>query len=128
MLRACIRLRIFLDVVKVLKPYMACENAGTVVKRKRGGKFLADLAKHGDEIMVARGGRGGVCFIFSLPELSAERLIVAIPCKPMLKSSCPILRDMFSKSILGGYMSTETPIFQLQRLRSYDVIEKVTSF
>lgn len=40
--------------------HVSCDNAGTVVKRKRGGKFLADLAKHGDEIMVARGGRGGV--------------------------------------------------------------------
>lgn len=30
------------------------------MKRKRGGKYIADLAKHGDEIMVARGGRGGV--------------------------------------------------------------------
>ncbi|KAG0627550.1 hypothetical protein M758_2G210000 [Ceratodon purpureus] len=36
---------------------------GTVVKRKRGGKFLADLARHGDEIMVARGGRGGICVV-----------------------------------------------------------------
>jgi GTPase involved in cell partitioning and DNA repair len=36
------------------------------VKRKRGGKFLADLAKHGDEMMVARGGRGGVC-LFPAP-------------------------------------------------------------
>lgn len=36
---------------------------GTVVKRKRGGKFLADLAKPGDEIMVARGGRGGICVV-----------------------------------------------------------------
>lgn len=36
------------------------------MKRKRGGKFLADLAKPGDEIMVARGGRGGV----SVPCLS----------------------------------------------------------
>lgn len=32
---------------------------GTVVKHKRG-KFLADLARHGDEILVARGGQGGV--------------------------------------------------------------------
>ncbi|XP_024393859.1 probable GTP-binding protein OBGC2 isoform X2 [Physcomitrium patens] len=36
---------------------------GTVVKRKRGGKFLADLAKPGDEIMVARGGRGGISVV-----------------------------------------------------------------
>lgn len=32
---------------------------GTVVKRKRG-KLLADLANAGDEILVARGGQGGV--------------------------------------------------------------------
>ena len=32
---------------------------GTVVKHKRG-KFTADLARHGDEILVARGGQGGV--------------------------------------------------------------------
>ncbi|GJZ05790.1 probable GTP-binding protein OBGC2, partial [Tanacetum coccineum] len=31
---------------------------GTVVKHKRG-KFTADLARHGDEILVARGGQGG---------------------------------------------------------------------
>lgn len=33
--------------------------AGTVVKHKRG-KLLADLANPGDEILVARGGQGGV--------------------------------------------------------------------
>lgn len=32
---------------------------GTVVKRKKG-KVLADLANPGDEILVARGGQGGV--------------------------------------------------------------------
>jgi len=32
---------------------------GTVVKRKRG-KLLADLAHPGDEVLVARGGQGGV--------------------------------------------------------------------
>ncbi len=36
---------------------------GTVVKRKRGGKLLGDLACHGDEILVARGGRGGISTI-----------------------------------------------------------------
>lgn len=33
--------------------------AGTVVKQKRG-KLLADLARPGDEVIVARGGQGGV--------------------------------------------------------------------
>lgn len=32
---------------------------GTVVKHKRG-KLLSDLAHPGDEVLVARGGRGGV--------------------------------------------------------------------
>lgn len=35
---------------------------GTVVKRKKG-KLLADLARPGDEIVVARGGQGGVSSI-----------------------------------------------------------------
>ena len=33
---------------------------GTVVKRKRGSKLVADLARPGDQVVVARGGRGGV--------------------------------------------------------------------
>ena len=33
--------------------------AGTVVKRKKGA-VLADLAHPGDEVLVARGGQGGV--------------------------------------------------------------------
>lgn len=32
---------------------------GTVVKRKRG-KLLADLAHPGDEVLVTKGGQGGV--------------------------------------------------------------------
>lgn len=35
---------------------------GTVVKSKRG-KVLADLAQPGDEVLVARGGQGGVIHI-----------------------------------------------------------------
>lgn len=39
---------------------LCCVNVtGTVVKHKRG-KLLADLANTGDEILVARGGQGGV--------------------------------------------------------------------
>lgn len=36
-----------------------CLSAGTVVKHKRG-KLLADLAQPGQEVLVARGGQGGV--------------------------------------------------------------------
>lgn len=32
---------------------------GTVVKHKKG-KFLADLANPGEEVLVVRGGKGGV--------------------------------------------------------------------
>ncbi|KAJ6920770.1 hypothetical protein NC651_014374 [Populus alba x Populus x berolinensis] len=46
---------------------------GTVVKRKRG-KLLADLAQPGDEILVARGGQGGISLIES-PERRKKRLM-----------------------------------------------------
>lgn len=36
--------------------------SGTVVKLTRG-KLLADLVHPGDEILVARGGQGGVRFV-----------------------------------------------------------------
>lgn len=42
---------------------------GTVVKHKRG-KLLADLAKPGDEILVAKGGQGGVSHPFFFPQSS----------------------------------------------------------
>lgn len=38
---------------------------GTVVKHRRG-KILADLAQPGDEILVARGGQGGVSIRLTL--------------------------------------------------------------
>ncbi|CAI5948973.1 unnamed protein product [Closterium sp. NIES-64] len=49
-----------------LSSHPPTRHCGTVVKRKRGGKFLADLANPGDEVVVARGGRGG-CVVYELP-------------------------------------------------------------
>ncbi|GJP77101.1 hypothetical protein CLOP_g7543 [Closterium sp. NIES-67] len=46
---------------------------GTVVKRKRGGKFLADLASPGDEVVVARGGRGGIS-VYEVPSSNKAHL------------------------------------------------------
>lgn len=40
--------------------YVLVGVSGTVVKRKKGGKLLADLVRPGDKVLVARGGRGGV--------------------------------------------------------------------
>ncbi|XP_076893427.1 putative GTP-binding protein OBGC2 [Bidens hawaiensis] len=46
---------------------------GTVVKHKRG-KFLADLAQHGDEIVVARGGQGGISLL-EMPEHKKKKMV-----------------------------------------------------
>ncbi|GMH13919.1 hypothetical protein Nepgr_015760 [Nepenthes gracilis] len=46
---------------------------GTVVKHKRG-KQLADLASPGDEILVARGGQGGISLL-EMPENRRKRII-----------------------------------------------------
>ncbi|KAJ0923491.1 putative GTP-binding protein, Obg-type [Helianthus annuus] len=46
---------------------------GTVVKHKRG-KFLADLAQHGDEILVARGGQGGISLL-EMPEHKKKKMM-----------------------------------------------------
>ncbi|KAK1407457.1 hypothetical protein QVD17_39073 [Tagetes erecta] len=46
---------------------------GTVVKHKRG-KFLADLANHGDEVLVARGGQGGISLL-ELPEHKKKKMM-----------------------------------------------------
>ena len=48
-----------LDSSKYIFSYFVYLYAGTVVKRKRG-KLLADLVQPGDEVLVARGGQGGV--------------------------------------------------------------------
>lgn len=43
--------------------FISAKLSGTVVKHKRG-KLLADLAQPGDEVMVAKGGQGGVSIYF----------------------------------------------------------------
>ncbi|XP_009598033.1 probable GTP-binding protein OBGC2 [Nicotiana tomentosiformis] len=45
---------------------------GTVVKHKRG-KFLADLANPGDEVLVARGGQGGISLL-EVPEHKKKQM------------------------------------------------------
>eukprot|EP00850_Spirogloea_muscicola_P011475 SM000071S21099 [mRNA] locus=s71:455398:458842:+ [translate_table: standard] len=46
---------------------------GTVVKRKRNGKVLSDLTNHGDEVLVARGGRGGLS-VLEIPQSNRAHL------------------------------------------------------
>lgn len=84
--------------------WLSVQLTGTVVKHKRG-KFLADLARPGDEILVARGGQGGVnnlcsqliyvIFIIWLQEFLKSKIaclsyivcyIVYVVCFPILAS------------------------------------------
>jgi hypothetical protein len=60
-------------------------NAGTVVKRKKGA-VLADLAHPGDEVLVARGGQGGVSSYLSdySVTLMQEEMWIPVP-----NSHCP---------------------------------------
>ncbi|GFP95159.1 probable GTP-binding protein obgc2 [Phtheirospermum japonicum] len=46
---------------------------GTVVKHKRG-KLLADLARPGDEVIVARGGQGGISLL-EMPEHNRKKVM-----------------------------------------------------
>ncbi|XP_054797269.1 probable GTP-binding protein OBGC2 isoform X2 [Prosopis cineraria] len=68
---------------------------GTVVKHKRG-KLLADLAQPGDEVLVARGGQGGI----SLLDLPRHKR------KKMMALTTNVLRDDTDKGLPNAGKST----------------------
>ncbi|CAM8939386.1 unnamed protein product [Rhodiola kirilowii] len=77
---------------------------GTVVKRKRG-KLLADLALPGDEVLVARGGQGGI----SLLEMPDKRKKVTTP-------SSNVMRDESDKVLLLGQPGEEVSLELILRV------------
>ncbi|XP_077253120.1 putative GTP-binding protein OBGC2 [Tasmannia lanceolata] len=78
---------------------------GTVVKRKRG-KFLADLAHPGDEILVARGGQGGISLL-EMPEHKKKK---------MLSSTTNIMRDDSDKVLVLGQPGEEVSLELILRV------------
>ncbi|KAH7661246.1 GTP-binding protein Obg/CgtA protein [Dioscorea alata] len=78
---------------------------GTVVKRKRG-KFLADLAHPGDEILVARGGQGGI----SLLEMPENRR------KKLMALSTNVMRDESDKVLVLGQPGEEVSLELILRV------------
>ncbi|CAL5418365.1 unnamed protein product [Camellia sinensis] len=90
---------------------------GTVVKLKRG-KFLADLARPGDEILVARGGQGGesvIGFLFyswqiSLVEMPEHRR------KRVMALTTNVLRDETDKVLSFGQPGEEVSLELILRV------------
>ncbi|KAJ7538326.1 hypothetical protein O6H91_11G043600 [Diphasiastrum complanatum] len=73
---------------------------GTVVKRKRGGKFLADLASPGDEVLVARGGRGGISIV-EIPKTNRRHL------RPI---NAPVMTEESDKALIKGMPGEEVTL------------------
>uniref|UniRef100_A0A2P2MRJ0 JHL18I08.5 protein n=1 Tax=Rhizophora mucronata TaxID=61149 RepID=A0A2P2MRJ0_RHIMU len=69
---------------------------GTVVKRK-SGKLLADLALPGDEVLVARGGQGGISLL-EATEHTRKRLMTL---------TTNVLRDASDKVLVHGQPGEE---------------------
>ncbi|XP_021759880.1 probable GTP-binding protein OBGC2 [Chenopodium quinoa] len=78
---------------------------GTVVKRKRG-KLLADLANHGDEVLVARGGQGGISLL-EMPE-QKKSMMAAL--------TTNILRDDSDKVLVLGQAGEEVSLELILRV------------
>ncbi|CAK7346298.1 unnamed protein product [Dovyalis caffra] len=78
---------------------------GTVVKRKRG-KLLADLAQPWDEILVARGGQGGISLI-EAPERRKKRLMAV---------TTNVMRDDSDKVLILGQPGEEVSLELILRV------------
>ncbi|XP_010672494.2 probable GTP-binding protein OBGC2 isoform X1 [Beta vulgaris subsp. vulgaris] len=78
---------------------------GTVVKRKRG-KLLADLANPGQEVLVARGGQGGISLL-DVPE-QKKSMMTAL--------TTNILRDDSDKVLVLGQAGEEVSLELILRV------------
>ncbi|XP_052203010.1 probable GTP-binding protein OBGC2 [Diospyros lotus] len=78
---------------------------GTVVKHKRG-KFLADLAHPGEEILVARGGQGGISLL-EMPERGRKRVLAL---------TTNVMRDENDKVLVIGQPGEEVSLELILRI------------
>ncbi|KAJ9166037.1 hypothetical protein P3X46_020838 [Hevea brasiliensis] len=78
---------------------------GTVVKHKRG-KLLADLAQPGDEVLIARGGLGGISLL-EAPDHRRKRLMAL---------TTNVLRDDNDKVLVFGQPGEEVSLDLILRI------------
>ncbi|CAL4927854.1 unnamed protein product [Urochloa decumbens] len=78
---------------------------GTVVKRKKGA-VLADLTHPGDEVLVARGGQGGISLI-DVPEYKRRKAMALSP---------NIMRDASDKVLTHGQPGEEVSLELILRV------------
>ncbi|KAF3790502.1 putative GTP-binding protein [Nymphaea thermarum] len=79
---------------------------GTVVRRKQGGKFLADLVRPDDEVLVARGGQGGISLL-EMPEHRRRRFMAM---------TMNIVRDETDKVMVLGQPGEEVNLELILRV------------
>ncbi|CAN6440894.1 unnamed protein product [Victoria cruziana] len=79
---------------------------GTVVRRKQGGRFLADLIRPGDEVLVARGGQGGISLL-EMPEHRRRRFMAM---------TMNIMRDETDKVFVLGQPGEEVNLELILRV------------